>query len=265
MPYWGIAMVAAGDYRPRFQLVRDGVPSNAKKQDGNARIPEGGPGRAIAAAKKAQELSAATRRELEKLYIASIVARRNTESKDPDDDYIKGLRADRGGLSGGGGSQDLPRAAPDARLQHSRQAAAPGSMEAVAILRELLVEAPDHMGVHHYVIHGFEGSTFAKDAWPSCRRYPELVPNIPHALHMPGHIWAQTGKWEEAAKSFETAAENERGYMQADKLYSTGHHGHNVHFLITTYCFQGKYDKAMEAARELLGFKENPREARHDR
>ena len=62
------------------------------------------------------------------------------------------------------------------------------------------------MGVHHYVIHGFEGSTFAKEAWPSCRRYPEMVPNIPHALHMPGHIYAQTGKWAEAAKSFEDAA-----------------------------------------------------------
>jgi tetratricopeptide (TPR) repeat protein len=138
---------------------------------------------------------------------------------------------------------------------------APGSMEAVAILRELLVSAPEHMGVHHYVIHGFEGSTFAKDAWPSCRRYPELVTNIPHALHMPGHIWAQTGKWEEAAQSFETAAANERSYMDADKLYGKGHHGHNVHFLITTYCFQGKYEKALEAAHELLGFKENPREA----
>jgi tetratricopeptide (TPR) repeat protein len=77
---------------------------------------------------------------------------------------------------------------------------------------------------------------------------------------MPGHIWAQTGKWEEAAKSFDTAAVNERGYMEADKLYSRGHHGHNVHFLITTYCFLGKYDKAMEASRELLSFKENPRE-----
>src|SRR5580700_6352153 len=27
MPYWGIAMVAVGDYRPYFQLVRDKVPS----------------------------------------------------------------------------------------------------------------------------------------------------------------------------------------------------------------------------------------------
>ncbi len=80
-------------------------------------------------------------------------------------------------------------------------------------------------------------------------------------LHMPGHIWAQTGKWDEAAQSFESAADNERSYINADKLYSRGHHGHNVHFLIEVYCFQGKYEKAMEAARELLGYPENPREA----
>src|SRR5215467_13592458 len=50
MPYWGIAMVAAGDYRPHFQLIRDEVPSNIKKMDANPRTPVGGPARAIAAA-----------------------------------------------------------------------------------------------------------------------------------------------------------------------------------------------------------------------
>src|SRR5947209_5756669 len=57
MPYWGIAMVAAGDYRPHFQLVRDNVGANVKKLDDNARTPVGGPARAIAAVKKAVELS----------------------------------------------------------------------------------------------------------------------------------------------------------------------------------------------------------------
>jgi len=69
---------------------------------------------------------------------------------------------------------------------------APGTTEAVSILRGLLVTAPEHPGVHHYVIHGFEGSPFAKDAWPSCEKYAVLVPNIPHAVHMPGHIYSQT-------------------------------------------------------------------------
>src|SRR4029453_14355945 len=129
------------------------------------------------------------------------------------------------------------------------------------ILKDLLLKAPGHPGVHHYVIHGFEGSTFAQDAWPSCKRYPELAPNIPPALHKPGHIYAQTGKWQEAAKSFEEAAENELGYMRADQLYQRGHHGHNVHFLVTTYCFQGRYEDAVRAARGLLAMGENPREA----
>src|SRR5579864_5776680 len=58
MPYWGIAMVAAGDYRPHFQLVRDSVSANVKKLDANAHRPVGGLGRAIAAVKKALGLSA---------------------------------------------------------------------------------------------------------------------------------------------------------------------------------------------------------------
>jgi tetratricopeptide (TPR) repeat protein len=48
--------------------------------------------------------------------------------------------------------------------------------------------------------------------------------------------------------------------MKADRLYGSGHHGHNVHYLATAYSFQGQYDKAKDAARELLSFKENPRE-----
>lgn len=260
MPYWGIAMVAAGDYRPRFQLERD-APS--KKRAKSPASPTGGLGRAVAAGKKAQELSAVPGKAtpLEKLYIAAVAARRDSSVADRDAAYIAGLRAI---------VAEYPHeveAKSYLALHLMRGFSTPGrqpsegSMEAVGLLRELLAEAPDHPGVHHYIIHGFEGSTFAKEAWPSCRRYPELVTNIPHALHMPGHIWAQTGKWDEAAHAFESAAENELGYIRADQLYGHSHHGHNVHFLITTYCFQGRYDDAVRAAHGLLEFKENPREA----
>lgn len=49
--------------------------------------------------------------------------------------------------------------------------------------------------------------------------------------------------------------------MKQDKLYGDGHHGHNVHYLATAYSFEGRYDDAVEAARELLTYKENPRVA----
>ena len=255
MPQWGIAMVAHGDFRPRFQL-ENYIRSKRQETYGGAR------GRAMQAVKKAQELSASPGKAtpLEKLYIAAIAARLDPGSKDPDEGYIQGLRAILA---------QYPKeieAKTYLALHLMRGFVLPektpreGSMEAAALLRELLLEAPDHPGVHHYVIHGFEGSTFAKDAWPSCKRYAELVPNIPHALHMPGHIYAQTGKWAEAAKSFEDAAANELGYIRADALYGRGHHGHNVQFLISTYSFQEHYQKAVEAAHGLMEFKENPRE-----
>jgi hypothetical protein len=254
MPYWGIAMVAAGDYRPYFQLVRDGVPAKQELK--------GGPLRAVEAAKKAVELSAVPGKatDLEKLYIASIQARRTSD--DPDAAYIAGLRKVVAAYP------DEVEASTYLALHLMSGFTLPdrkprtGSMEAADLLRALAVKFPDHPGVHHYIIHGFEGATFARDAWPSCRRYPELVTNIPHALHMPGHIWAQTGKWDEAAKSFEDAERNELSYIKADSLYGTGHHGHNVQFLITTYVFQGKYEQAMAQANGLMAFGENPREAK---
>jgi tetratricopeptide (TPR) repeat protein len=256
MPWWGVAMVAAGDYRPRFQL--DGFEKLFGK--GN---PLRATSRAAEAARKANELAAVPGKAtpLEKLYIASIVARRDPKNKDQDEAYVQGLRAIVAAYPKEVEAKtylvlhlmrgfELPEKTPRST-----------SMEAVALLRELLVEAPEHPGVHHYVIHGFEGSTFAKDAWPSCKRYAELVTNIPHALHMPGHIYTQTARWDDAVKSFSDAAELERGYMKADKLYGSGHHGHNVHYLATAYSFEGHYDKAKDTARELLGIKENPREA----
>lgn len=258
MPYWGIAMVAAGDWRPRFQI-------DTGKSAFGASKPAVTKNRAETAAEKAMELSAVPQKttELERLYIASIVARRDRKQKDGDSAFVKSLRTLLAKYP------DEVEAKTYLALMIMRGFSTPDkkpkqptSMEAVSILRDLVAKFPDHPGVHHYIIHGFEGSSFASDAWPSCKRYAELVPNIPHALHMPGHIYSQTGKWDEAIQSFSAAADNERGYMKADAMYGNGHHGHNVNYLATAYSFEGKYDLAVEAARHLLTFKENPRESK---
>jgi tetratricopeptide (TPR) repeat protein len=257
MPHWGIAMVAAGDWRPRFQI------DMYARLFGSQRPPA--QSRAVDAARKAVELSSVPGKatDLEKMYIAAVMARRDPKSNDPEESFVKGMRSLL--LKYPGEVEAKTYLAlmimRGFRLPDKTPKSA-GSTEAVTILRELMRTAPDHAGVHHYVIHGFEGSTFATDAWPSCTRYAELVPNIPHALHMPGHIWSQTGKWQEAVKSFSDAKTNEIGYIKADSLYGSGHHGHNVHYLATSYAFAGEYDKAIEAARGLLEFKENPREAK---
>lgn len=253
MPWWGVSMIAAGDYRPRHQL-------EANRGGGESRGPNQ---RVLAAAKKAVALAEVPGKatDLEKMYIASIAARRMPPAgMSSDDAYIAGLRAIVAKYPHEVEARtylalhlmrgfELPDHTPRA-----------DSMEAVAILRQLLIDAPDHPGVHHYVIHAWEGSSFASDAWPSCKRYAELVPNIPHALHMPGHIYSQTGKLDLAEKYFGMANVNELGYIRADALYGTGHHGHNTHYLSTAFAFDGQYAKAEEYARSLFEFKENPRE-----
>lgn len=256
MPWFGVAMVAAGDWRPKFQLDYIETAVGPSKREG---------GRAVEAAQKAVELSNVPGQatDLEKMYIAAVAARRDLKHKDPDAAFVASIR------------QLLAKYPEEVEAktylalmlmrgftQPDRKPVNPTSMEAVEILRDLLQKAPEHPGVHHYVIHGFEGSGFAKDAWPSCRKYPELVPNIPHALHMPGHIWSQTGKWDEAVQSFDSAARSERGYMATDVLYGNGHHGHNVHYLATANSFRGNFDAAITAARELLDIKESPRESK---
>ena len=257
MPWWGVAMVAAGDYRPRHQLERDTPPLNpdTKKEL------TGGPLRAKLAAEKAVKLSEVSGKAtpMEKLYIASIAGRRF--EKDSNAAYIGGLRAILAQ------NPDEVEAGSYLALHLMRGFSLPdrtpreGTMEAVELLRKLVVKFPDHAGVHHYIIHGWEGASFATEAWASCERYPQLVTNIPHALHMPGHIWAQTGRWPEAEKSFQAAEVNEIGYMNADALYGNYHHAHNVEFLITTYGFDGQYDKAVAESRGLMKFAENPRQA----
>ena len=262
MPQWGIAMVAAGDFRPGFQL--DLV--NGRNPDAKPRKdpPGGGEARAVAAAKKALELSQVPGKatELEKLYIAATFARRDITQKDPNIGYVAALRKL---------IQKRPREV-EARsylalhlmsgFELPAKTPRAGSTEAVEILRALLQQAPQHPGVNHYVIHGFEGSSFAKDAWTSCDRYGKLAWNIPHGLHMPGHIYAQTGRWDDAANAFASAAKNEVYWMKEDSLAGNGHHGHNVHFLAASHSFNGEYEKALAAAQSLLAYKETPREAK---
>jgi tetratricopeptide (TPR) repeat protein len=246
MPWFGVAMVATGHFRPQFQLESwDAIigkdPRTNKK--------------AVEAVEKARELAAKPGKstELERLYIDAIAAKVLAKTVDEADAaYAEGWRR----LLAKYPKEVEARAYLALRLMRGfdlpDRTPREGSMESVAILRDLLREAPDHPGVHHFVIHGWEGSAFAAEAWPSCKRYFELVPKIPHGLHMPGHIYSQTGRWEDAIYSFQAAKTLELEYMAADPKYGNGHHGHNTHYLSTVYSFSGDFDSAVREAQHLL-------------
>jgi hypothetical protein len=70
-------------------------------------------------------------------------------------------------------------------------------LKAAAILEPMFRKYPDHPGVAHYLIHTYDYAALAEKGLPSARAYAGIAPSVPHALHMPSHIFSRVGLWRE--------------------------------------------------------------------
>jgi len=113
--------------------------------------------------------------------------------------------------------------------------------EAGAIAEKVLEEIPDHPGGFHYAIHAYDFPPLAEDALRVARGYNEIAPEIPHALHMPTHIFTRLGKWNESIDL------NLRSAAVALKLpiegKITAQYFHALDYLVYAYLQQSEYDK----------------------
>jgi tetratricopeptide (TPR) repeat protein len=73
--------------------------------------------------------------------------------------------------------------------------------EAIAILDPLLVRYPDHPGLAHYMIHACDTPQLAHLGLNAARAHAKIAPDSSHALHMPSHIFARLGMWQEDIQS----------------------------------------------------------------
>ena len=69
--------------------------------------------------------------------------------------------------------------------------------KAAAILEPLFAAEPNHPGIAHYLIHTYDTPEMAAMGLPAARRYAKIAPAAPHAVHMPSHIFARLGLWQE--------------------------------------------------------------------
>jgi tetratricopeptide (TPR) repeat protein len=76
-----------------------------------------------------------------------------------------------------------------------------GRLKGGAILEKLFQEEPSHPGLAHYIIHAYDVPALAGRALVAARRYSEIAPDAPHALHMPSHTFTRTGHWQESIES----------------------------------------------------------------
>ena len=97
-----------------------------------------------------------------------------------------------------------------------------GRLKAGAILEKLFEQEPNHPGLAHYIIHTYDVPPLAGRALTAARRYSEIAPDAPHALHMPSHTFTRTGYWEDSISSNVAAAASSRREKQtAEELHST--------------------------------------------
>ncbi len=273
MAYWCIALSAASDYRPAFQLLRD--PTNGGGARNAAAAPEPSAdavvrstnGAALDPQVRAREAIAKamalrdTVTPRERLYIEAQAARRATGPRETADAaYIAGMRTLVAEFPVDLEAKSMLGLAIDDGFESASKEPRAHTLEAISLLEEVVAKDDGQFGAHHYLIHAYEGSKTPEKAWHANQRYAGLVTNIPHALHMPGHIYAQSDKIQEAISAFSAAAANEQKWIASDSLYPTGHYGHNVHFLIHALNLGGRYDDSMKWVQDLFTYKDNPRE-----
>lgn len=63
------------------------------------------------------------------------------------------------------------------------------------ILARVWEREPTHPGAVHYTIHATDADGRAENALEVVGSYGEIAPNVPHALHMPSHIYVRLGDW----------------------------------------------------------------------
>src|SRR5712691_6957433 len=119
----------------------------------------------------------------------------------------------------------------DATFANRRQAA--------AVLEKLFATEPDHPGVAHYLIHSYDCPQLAELGLPAARRYAAIAPAAPHALHMPSHIFARVGMWDEDIKSnlASVAATRKTAAMH---MGGEGHQFHAMDYLFYAYLQSGR-------------------------
>jgi len=128
------------------------------------------------------------------------------------------------------------------------------SRKAIEILNRLLDEAPNHPGAAHYLIHAADNPNLAQLGLPAARRYAQIAPDAPHALHMPSHIFARLGLWQEDIQS-------NLASLAAARQPSAMHIGaenqvHPMEFLEYAYLQVGLESKAKEMIDQLQAVRE---------
>ena len=119
------------------------------------------------------------------------------------------------------------------------------------ILEKVFAEQPNHPGVAHYIIHSYDNPVLAERALPAARSYAKIAPSVPHAQHMPSHIFVRLGLWQEAIASNLASAAAARDYEINSHMQGVWDQRlHAMDYLVYSYLQTGQDGEARRVVEE---------------
>jgi len=122
-------------------------------------------------------------------------------------------------------------------------------------LEEVMSRNPQHTGALHYYIHAVE-SVDPRRGEAAADLLTDLAPGAGHLVHMPSHIYMQTGRYADAFEANQNATLADEGYVTACRnqgIYPLNYYPHNIHFLAWAAIYQGRSAEALKASRKVAG------------
>ncbi|MCW5911578.1 MAG: tetratricopeptide repeat protein [Cyclobacteriaceae bacterium] len=127
----------------------------------------------------------------------------------------------------------------------------PWTPEVVSLLESVISIDPKNPLANHLYLHATEASADLDRALQVAERLKTLVPAAGHLVHMPSHIYINTGDYHEGSIANEKAVLADSAYVaecQSQGYYPQMYYTHNYHFLAATAAFEGRGARSLEAA-----------------
>ena len=126
---------------------------------------------------------------------------------------------------------------------------------AAEVLAAVYAKEPRHPGGSHYTIHANDIAGRAGESPAIVRGYNEIAPDVPHALHMPSHIYVRLGEWPEVIEWNRRSAEAALNFPAGDRM--SLHHAHALAYQLYAHLQRGEDHKA-RAVLDQLRAQEQP-------
>lgn len=129
--------------------------------------------------------------------------------------------------------------------------------KAAAILEPLFERYPEHPGVAHYLIHTYDYAELVDKGLEAAQSYSHIAPDVPHALHMPSHIFTRLGMWQEVVDSNQASYDAAKNELKETTLGIGAYDAlHAMDYMVYGHMQQGQDQAALRLVEEAAAIQQ---------